>query len=123
MYSVTAQATSNRLYFLSIQPKKTIRMTDKTAFDDHSLTLASDTDRDGLADFEASLQELEQIVTRMEQGQLSLEQSLTAFETGVKLTRTCQETLKKAEQRVNVLVQKAGDAYELRQAELRDVDA
>ena len=67
-------------------------------------------------------QELEQIVTRMEQGQLSLEQSLTAFETGVKLTRNCQETLKKAEQRVNVLVQKAGDAYELRQAELRDAD-
>ena len=122
MYSVTAQATSNRLYFLSIQPKKTIRMTDKTAIDALTLTPTSDPDRDGLADFEASLQELEQIVTRMEQGQLSLEQSLTAFETGVKLTRNCQETLKKAEQRVNVLVQKAGDAYELRQAELRDAD-
>lgn len=120
MYSVTVHVTSNRLYFLSIQPKKTISMTDKTALD--ALALTPTSDRDGLADFEASLQELEQIVTRMEQGQLSLEQSLTAFETGVKLTRNCQETLKKAEQRVNVLVQKAGDAYELRQAELRDAD-
>jgi len=60
-------------------------MTNNTATDSPVLTPKTNpaADKDGLADFEASLQELEQIVTRMEQGQLSLEQSLTAFETGV----------------------------------------
>jgi exodeoxyribonuclease VII small subunit len=67
-----------------------------------------------LVDFESSLQELERIVTQMEQGQLSLEQSLDAFEQGVRLTRTCQETLRQAEQRVNVLIQKESDDYALR---------
>ena len=57
-------------------------------------------------DFETSLQALENIVSKMEQGTLSLEQSLEAFEQGVQLTRTCQTTLKEAEQRVLKLTQK-----------------
>ncbi|MFT5717927.1 MAG: exodeoxyribonuclease VII small subunit [Oleiphilaceae bacterium] len=57
-------------------------------------------------DFETSLQALEDIVSKMEQGTLSLEQSLEAFEQGVQLTRTCQSTLKEAEQRVSKLTQK-----------------
>ena len=65
-----------------------------------------------IVDFETSLQQLEDIVSKMEQGQLSLEQSLAAFEQGVKLTRTCQETLKKADQRVSKLIQHA-DSFEL----------
>jgi len=65
-----------------------------------------------VSDFETSLQALEDIVSKMEQGQLSLEQSLTAFEQGVQLTRTCQTTLKEAEQRVSKLTQK-GDDFEL----------
>jgi exodeoxyribonuclease VII small subunit len=63
-------------------------------------------------DFETSLQALEDIVSKMEQGTLSLEQSLEAFEQGVQLTRTCQSTLKAAEQRVSKLTQK-DDSYEL----------
>ena len=63
-------------------------------------------------DFETSLQALEDIVSKMEQGTLSLEQSLEAFEQGVQLTRTCQSTLKEAEQRVSKLTQK-DDSYEL----------
>ena len=63
-------------------------------------------------DFETSLQALEDIVSKMEQGTLSLEQSLEAFEQGVQLTRTCQSTLKEAEQRVSKLTQK-DDGYEL----------
>lgn len=55
-------------------------------------------------DFETSLEQLEALVTKMEKGQLSLDQSLEAFEEGIKLTRTCQEKLKNAEQRVNKLV-------------------
>ncbi|SFM74334.1 exodeoxyribonuclease VII small subunit [Marinobacter zhejiangensis] len=58
-----------------------------------------------IADFEKSLNELEQLVRDLEQGELSLEQSLSAFERGVKLTRTCQQALKSAEQRIEQLVQ------------------
>lgn len=58
---------------------------------------------DSIKDFEASLQALEEIANKMEQGQLSLEQSLDAFEQGVKLTKDCQNTLKNAQQRVSVL--------------------
>ncbi len=64
-----------------------------------------------LQDFEKSLAQLEEIVSKMEQGELSLEQSLSAFEDGVKLTRACQDTLKQAEQRVSQLVQN-GDSHE-----------
>ncbi len=59
-------------------------------------------------DFEQSLNELETLVEQMEQGNISLEQSLELFERGVKLTRSCQESLKKAEQRVRQLVEKNG---------------
>jgi len=65
-----------------------------------------------IVDFEKSLQQLEALVSKMEQGQLSLEQSLDAFEQGIKLTRTCQETLKNADQRVSQLM-KQGDEFEL----------
>ena len=50
--------------------------------------------------FESALNELEDIVKTMEQGDLSLDKSLEAFEEGVKLTRNCQQALKNAEQRI-----------------------
>ena len=53
--------------------------------------------------FEKSLQELTTIVEKMESGELELEQSLQAFEQGIKLIRTCQTSLKQAEQRVEIL--------------------
>ena len=56
--------------------------------------------------FETSLAELEEIVSKMEQGDLSLEDSLSAFEKGVKLSKDCQKALKTAEQKVNKLVAK-----------------
>lgn len=56
-------------------------------------------------DFEAALEELEQLVQRMETGELSLEESLKAFERGVVLTRDCQRALKDAELRVQALTQ------------------
>lgn len=55
-------------------------------------------------DFEASLSQLEQLVDQMEDGDLSLEESLKAFEAGVKLTRECQRALRDAEQKVEVLM-------------------
>ncbi|MED6333483.1 MAG: exodeoxyribonuclease VII small subunit [Pseudomonadota bacterium] len=64
-------------------------------------------------DFEQALQDLEELVTAMEEGELTLEESLKAFETGVKLTRECQSALKKAEQKVQVLMNDNGDTQEL----------
>jgi exodeoxyribonuclease VII small subunit len=54
--------------------------------------------------FEASLQELEKIVRRLENGDLALEESLKLFEDGVKLSRECQERLNQAERRIEVLL-------------------
>lgn len=63
-------------------------------------------------DFEAALEELEELVSSMEDGELSLEESLQAFENGIKLTRECQAALKNAEQKVQVLLNKNGDIEE-----------
>ncbi len=59
-------------------------------------------------DFETALAELESIVQRLEQGELSLEESLLQFERGVVLTRTCQKALRQAEQKIKVLA-RTGD--------------
>lgn len=58
--------------------------------------------------FEDALSELEQLVTRLERGDISLEESLEAFERGVNLTRLCQKSLQEAEQKVQVLIEKNG---------------
>ena len=58
--------------------------------------------------FEKSLKELESLVEKMEQGDLSLEDSLDHFERGVQLSRACQQALKTAEQKVAILMQKDG---------------
>ena len=57
-------------------------------------------------DFESALHELESIVERMEKGELTLEESLLQFERGVLLTRTCQQSLQDAEQKVQILLKK-----------------
>ena len=56
-----------------------------------------------VADFEASLDQLEQLVDRMEHGEMSLEESLAAYERGVGLYRRCQAALEQAELRVRLL--------------------
>jgi exodeoxyribonuclease VII small subunit len=58
--------------------------------------------------FEDSLQELELLVEQMEQGDITLEESLKSFERGVKLTSTCQKALQDAEQKVQILLEKNG---------------
>jgi exodeoxyribonuclease VII small subunit len=60
-------------------------------------------------DFEAAMRDLEEIVERLEHGDLPLEESLAAFERGVMLTRSCQTALKEAEQKVEILLKKAGE--------------
>lgn len=59
--------------------------------------------------FEESLAELEHLVERMEQGNLPLDESLKLFERGVQLTRTCQNALKDAEQKVRILLEENGE--------------
>lgn len=54
--------------------------------------------------FETSLNDLEKIVRKLEDGDLSLEESLKLFEDGVKLSRECQERLNSAERRIEVLL-------------------
>lgn len=58
--------------------------------------------------FEDSLKELEGIVEQLEQGDISLDESLKTFEQGVKLTRICQTALQEAEQKVQILLEKNG---------------
>ena len=59
--------------------------------------------------FEEALQELERLVSSMEEGELSLEDSMKAFEKGIKLTRECQTALLKAEQKVQILLNESGE--------------
>ena len=65
------------------------------------------------AGFETTLAELEELVARMEAGDLPLDEALRSFERGVQLTRECQAALQAAQQRVQVLTQTAaGPALE-----------
>ncbi len=57
--------------------------------------------------FEASLAELEDIVNRLEAGDLPLESSLDLFETGIRLSRECRDRLAKAERRIEILIKEA----------------
>lgn len=55
-------------------------------------------------DFEKNLSRLEEIVSKMEKGDLSLDESLKLFEEGVKLSRECGTQLSEAESKVKVLM-------------------
>ncbi len=65
--------------------------------------------KDAPPEFELAMRDLEDLVERLEQGDLPLEESLAAFERGVMLTRACQTALKDAEQKVEILLKKAGE--------------
>ncbi len=56
--------------------------------------------------FEKTFTELEELVKKMERGDLSLEESLKYFERGILLTKNCQQALNKAEQKVRILLEK-----------------
>ena len=72
-------------------------------------------------DFEKKLGRLEQIVEKMEDGDISLDDSLKMFEEGVKLSSECQAQLSQAEQKVNLLlkVDQSGNA-ETKSFEIND---
>ena len=54
--------------------------------------------------FEDAMKELEDIVKRLESGDLSLEESLKIFEEGIALSRYCFRTLEEAEKKVSILI-------------------
>jgi len=85
------------------------------AFPNYEAIMAKDTQQQTGAgepsdSFEAWLEELESVVEKMEQGDLSLENSLTLFERGMSLSERCQKALEHAEQKVRVLSKQSADA-------------
>ena len=77
-------------------------------------------DASPVANFEASLDLLEQLVEKMEHGEMSLEDSLAAYERGVGLYRRCQQALEQAELRVRLLSDPEQPATEQAFAPLAD---
>ena len=61
-----------------------------------------------MAGFEGDLKELEGIVDKLERGELTLEESVTLFEEGVKLSAACKAELEQAEGRVQILMEGKG---------------
>lgn len=61
-------------------------------------------------DFETTLKELEEIVSRLESGNLPLEEAMNEFENAIKLVQQGQDRLQKAEQRIQILLQKDENA-------------
>jgi exodeoxyribonuclease VII small subunit len=59
--------------------------------------------------FEEALEKLEEIVRRMEAGEMTLEESLKAFEEGIKLSRLCAKKLDEADRRVDLLLRQEGE--------------
>lgn len=70
--------------------------------------------------FEASLDKLEEIVRKLEDGELSLDDSLKLFEEGIRLSRECKERLDQAEKRIEVLTKDESGNAALREMELSD---
>ena len=59
--------------------------------------------------FEKALEEFENLVVRLEEGELSLEDSLKCYERGIALSRSCQSALEEAEQRIQMLNERSGE--------------
>ena len=64
-------------------------------------------------DFEQALSQLEKLVDDLESGELSLEDSIKAFEKGIELSKLCRQKLEKAEDRVKKLLEKSGGDFDL----------
>lgn len=73
--------------------------------------------------FEDSLKQLEDLVERLESGEISLEESLQDFERGVALVRTLRERLDQAQQRVDKIVEQEGGETAAEPMDLMDDDA
>jgi exodeoxyribonuclease VII small subunit len=68
------------------------------------------TNKTSAPDFEQALAELEAVVERLEHGELPLEEAVAQFERGIALARSCQDALKQAEQKVEILLARSAQA-------------
>lgn len=62
--------------------------------------------------FEEAIKKLEEISKELESGNLSLDESVSKFEEGMKLSKTCTKMLNEAEKRINILINKDGEISE-----------
>lgn len=62
--------------------------------------------------FEQSMQELENIVTELEKGELNLDDSVKKFEDGMKIAKQCNNMLEQAEKKITILLEKDGELEE-----------
>lgn len=62
--------------------------------------------------FENQMEKLEQIVAQLEKGDLSLDESVTKFEEGIKLSKECNKILEGAEKKITILVNEDGEIKE-----------
>lgn len=62
--------------------------------------------------FEELMNDLEIIANELEKGDLNLEESITKFEEGMKLSKKCNEIIEKAEKKITILLQKDGEVLE-----------
>ena len=63
--------------------------------------------------FEDSLQQLNEAVRRLEGGDLALEEALQAFEEGIRHSRDCHQLLRKAEERIEMILKNEHGEYEV----------
>jgi exodeoxyribonuclease VII small subunit len=73
-----------------------------------------------MADFEKQLTALESVVERLEQGDLSLEESVRLFEEGIKLSDACKKELEAAEGKVQLLVERGSGGMKVVDLEVKE---
>lgn len=62
--------------------------------------------------FEEQIEELEKIVAELENGKLNLDESVSKFEEGIKISKDCSKILEEAEKKITILVNKDGEMQE-----------
>ena len=62
--------------------------------------------------FEKNMSDLENIVTELEKGDLNLDESISKFEEGIKISKECNKILEDAEKKITILLQKDGEIKE-----------
>jgi exodeoxyribonuclease VII small subunit len=65
-----------------------------------------------LENYEVSIKQVEEIVTKLRDGKLSLDESLKQYEAGVKMVKDCMQTIESMEKRVTLIVEKEGTVQE-----------
>ena len=64
------------------------------------------------ANFEDNMENLEKIVTELEKGELNLDDSISKFEEGIKISKKCNKILEEAEKKITILLEKDGNIEE-----------